>query len=401
MSHHHVRFGKLDFSSCYRIDLFPVHQECSDIGGTGSVVLFSLPRRESSTTSDETEATRGSTRVFKCINVQISNNWGCNTRNLLWCVSVIRCNQGRNVKNGISGDTYVKAPGYLFLNDEGDGFRLTWATEECFLELEDSARTVLSTTCPRFEGPVSSNVNIITQQHTWEEMICDVVSGERIYQAIGSKGIDRKDLQRRDLGVVSEAFLHIDVLLSEIIAKRKGISEHRPEFVHNLISVHCGGRIADLIIAFFRKKKSYSLGVFVKVDLFTGVYKELDWVQSVEMNDATSLQLWCNKLALNRRMKQVRAGPYSVDTNHSMDWTRLSREIYTFDNDEEDDYDEAYWKDFVLGTDGETTKRKPPKLITHSSLYPSCDVITNRALISCQPVLSMRAKDSPVHLVYG
>jgi hypothetical protein len=328
--------------------------------------------------------------------------WGYSSRNLLWCVNSIPSNHGLTVSNFVLANTYFDAPGYLFLNDEGDGFRLTWATEECFLELQELGRTVASMTCPLGDTSISSNVGIITRQHTWDEVICDVVSGERIYQTIDSKGIDSNDSHRRDLGVVYEAFLHVDVLLSDIIAKRKGISERHPEFVHSLISVHYGGRVADLIIAFYRKKKSYSLGVFVKVDLFNGVYQELDWVQSVEMNDASSLQRWCNKLALNRRMKQVRAGPYSVDANHSMDWTRLSSEIYKFDNDEEDDYDEAYWNDFVSGTKGEmTSKQKAPKLITQSSLYPSCDVITNRALIACQPVLSMRAKDSPIHLVYG
>jgi hypothetical protein len=372
------------------------------LGSIGSVVMFSLPRRESSSIAGEMDLTKGSTRVFKCTNVQISSNAGSSLRDLLWRVNVIPSNMGGpREENGTVSTAYFNAPGYLFLNDEGDGFRLTWSTEECFLVTDESALTAASTTCPLGDGAVFSHVDIITQEKTWEEMICDVLSGERVNQVNGPNDVDSKDLQRRDLGVAYEAFLHVDVLLAEIIAHRKGISEHHPEFVYNLISVHCGGRVADLIIAFFRKKKSCYLGVFAKVDLFTGRYQELDWVQSVEMDDASSLQLWCNRLALNRRMKQVRAGPYAVDAKRAMDWTRLAREVYTFDNDEEDDYDEEYWTDFVCGTGGETTKRTPPKLITQSSLYPSCDVITNRALISCQPVLSMRAKDSPIHLVYG
>lgn len=343
---------------------------------------------------------KSSSRVFKCTNVQVSSNWGCSSRNLLWCVNVIPSRHDARRESGAVSGTYFNAPGYLFLNDEGDGFRLTWSTEECFLVLEEPGLINVSTGSPLGDAEVSLTADIVSRQQAWEEMICDIASGEQIFPSISPRAGDGRDLQHRDLGVVNEAFLHVDVLLAEILAKRKGISERHPEFVYNLISVDCGGRVADLVVAFFRKKRSYSLGVFVKVDLFTGSYHELDWVQSIETKDASSLQLWCNRLALNRRMKQVRAGPYSVDTKLSMDWTRLSRETYTFDNDEEDDYDEAYWREFVHGIEAEKMKRKPPKLITLSSLYPSCDVITNQALLACQPVLSMRAKDSPVHLVY-
>jgi hypothetical protein len=369
------------------------------VGSIGSVVLFTLPRRDSSSTYAETEATNRFTRVFRCANVQVSSNRGCSSRNLLWCVNVIPSKHQTRHENGTLDITYFDAPGYLFFNDEGDGFRLTWSTEECFLVLEESYLKTVSTEYPLTNGAVASTADIISRHQTWEEMKCDIISGERVCPPIGNKALHGKELRRRDLGVVYEAFLHIDVILAEIIGKRRGISERHPDFVYNLISVHRGGRVADFIIAFFRKKKSNSLGVFVNVDLFTGVYKELDWVQSVETRDASLLQLWCNKLALNRRMKHVRAGPYSVDTKISMDWTRISKEIHTFDIDEDDDYVAGYWKDFVFS--GEKTTRKPPKLITRSSLYPSCDVVTNRALVSCQPALSMQAKQSPIHLLYG
>ena len=140
----------------------------------------------------------------------------------------------------------------------------------------------------------------------------------------------------------------------------------------------------------------------VKIDLFCGLFVELDWVQSKGIKDTVSLQKWCNKLAINRRMKEMRAGPFSVEDKNSLDCTRLCRETFTFDNDEEDDYDESYWRDFVLGEAAEgKARRQAPKLVTLSSLYPCCDIITNHAIISFEPVKSIRAKDSPIQLVYA
>ena len=161
------------------------------------------------------------------------------------------------------------------------------------------------------------------------------------------------------------------------------------------------GRIADIVIAFSRRKTASSVGFFVKIDLYTGMFFELNWVRSKRERDSYSLQKWCNKLSMIRRMKDLRAGPFSVTEKYSFDCGRLCKETLTFDNDEEDDYSESYWREFVSVENTEGTKKcQAPKLVTLSSLYPCCDIVTNQAIINFEPVMSIRAKDSPIQLVY-
>jgi hypothetical protein len=245
-------------------------------------------------------------------------------------------------------------------------------------------------TSPLSDG-IDSAATIISTQDTWEEFHSDQSSGQRL-------PVD-KNSAASGISVVSEAFLHIEILLGDIIAGRKGVSEQHPEFNYNVISVDSAGRVADLIITFIRKTKSVSLGVFVQVDLFTGKYQEQDWVRSLGAKDTSSLRKWCNTLALNRRMRQLRAGPYSIEAKHSIDWCRLCKESY-FDHDEEDDAAPSVWQEYVGSAESILT-RKPPKFISLSSLYPACDLVSNKAIISCLPVASLRCKHSPIELVYG
>ena len=139
--------------------------------------------------------------------------------------------------------------------------------------------------------------------------------------------------------------------------------------------------------------------MFVRVDLFSGRFEELDWVKSMGAKEVSSLRRWCNALALNRRMKQMKAGPYSINMRHAIDWGKLCKETY-FDYDEEDDFSPSVWKDYVESRENILTKQ-PPKYISLASLYPDCDMVSNRAIINCIPVSSLKSKHSPIELVYG
>lgn len=292
-------------------------------------------------------------------------------------------------------DSIYSLPGYLFLNDEEDGFRLTWAMDAGWNTEESTCKNSQVPNSPLRNG-IDSAAFIVTSQDTWERFHYDCYSGKRLFLDDEKKNLPQSD----GIRVISEAFLHVDALLGEILDRRKNMPESNPEFIYNLISLQYSGRVADLIITFIRKKKPGSLGVFVQVDLFTGRFQEQDWVKSLDTKDASALRKWCNALALNRRMKQVRAGPYSVEINaKSTDWGRLCKESY-FDNDKDDDLLPSVWKEYVESAES-TLNRKAPKMISFSSLYPACDLITNMALTSCLPVASLRSKHSPIKLIYG
>jgi hypothetical protein len=351
---------------------------------SGTLILFSLSR-----------GGRGhdTTKVYTCNNVDIPSSSVGIMRNLLWQVHTIPYRDGRcgNLETFLI-NSYYSAPGYVFFNDEGDGFRMTWLTEETFISDQSCQKEVFSEQSP-LRKAVHPDTMILSSQDTWEENVCDIVTGSsKLTVTTSPSGVS----------VVTEAYLHMGILLGNILSKRKIFAGTHPDYFYELISLQSGGRIANLVIIFERKIKACALGVFVDVDLFTGAYEELDWVQSKETKDFGSLRIWCKRLAINRRMKQLRAGPYSVDPEYSMDGSRLAKETNTFDNDQEDDYDEKVWHDFVLGK-GTKNGRSPlaPKLVTLSSLYQNCDTVSNDALLNCKPVLAMRAKDAPIRLRYG
>lgn len=353
-----------------------------------SMVFFTLPRRQFSSYAIDNENGNPANIAFKCSKVPMFFN--DSRRKMLWSVE--------SIPNKDEINTYFQIPGYLLFSDEGNGFRLTWAAEKCFLVSSCLCEVSIDS---RFVGGSRSSIGAKILSHqpnsSWIEDHYNEMTGEELVQDLNT---DSESLSAH-VSIVNECSLHLDVLLADVLSRRKGISETHPEFCYSLISVNRSGRIADVVIVFRRRKKACYVGFYVKIDLFSGMFVELDWVRSKGKRDTFSLRKWCNKLAMNRRMKDLRAGPFSVTGKHAFDCTRFCKETFTFDNDEEDDYDESYWREFVLNKNSEGKKLcQPPKLVTFSSLYPCCDIITNQAIINLEPVMSIRAKDSPIQLVY-
>jgi hypothetical protein len=314
-------------------------------------------------------------------------------RNLLWRVEGIprRSTANSASSSSLFFDSVLNLPGYVLFNDEEDGFRISWAVDqwgyhetECIAEMNGSPLTA-GIDCP---SP------ILSVQETWETFHSDLQTGQRVL-------VNDNDSDQPGSGgvmIANEIFLHVDTLLGQIMDRHKKFSSKSPEFLYNLVCVTEKGRIAELVITWLRKiEKHGSLGVFVHVDLFTGTFQELDWVKSTIATNTSALRRWSNTLALNRRMKQLRAGPFSINsTSNSRDWGRLCKESY-FDPDEADDYDASVWLEYIANVQ----KKRPPKCISFSSLYPDCDLVNNSAITSCLPVSSLKCKDSPIQLVYG
>ena len=97
-----------------------------------SMVFFSLPRRQKSSTKIGDVSVDDINPVFKYSHVsEFFNDF---QRKMLWSVESIP-NKDENSPNSSNYiyNTCFCNPGYLIFNDEGKGFRLTWATEKCFL----------------------------------------------------------------------------------------------------------------------------------------------------------------------------------------------------------------------------------------------------------------------------
>ncbi|KAL3940877.1 MAG: hypothetical protein SGBAC_004672 [Bacillariaceae sp.] len=356
-------------------------------GPVGNLVLFSLPR---------SRLDMRYSRAFVCRNVRMGGTTSFTLRNSMWRVDKLPCldpSQSEPFPGHFK--SFIQLPGYLVLNDEEDGFRMAWVLEQWNLP-EKRCKAQIGESM--LNGGFAPASNILSRQDTWEEICYETSSGKRV--PIDPTRAETQ-LSATSGSIVScETFLHIDILLGEILSRRKKkVSENHPEFFYNLISVAFGGRVADLVIVFLRGgEKPGSLGVFVRVDLFSGTLQELDWVQGRKVEDLISLREWSNSLALNRRMRHVRAAPFSVNTKgHSRDWGKLCQELPYIDYDDEDDYDASFWAEYVTDPQG----KRPPKPVCMSSLYPDCDLVTNHAITSCLPVSSLQCKDSPIELIYG
>jgi hypothetical protein len=171
--------------------------------------------------------------------------------------------------------------------------------------------------------------------------------------------------------------------------------------------------------------------------------------------ERVQLRKWRNVLAINRRLRSVGAGPYSIHTTTtttekdnnthllSINWGHRVVEAagggaggstsgggssgpglasYSLVHDELDDYNPTIWRSYcenvihrnhpsassaaaiAAATKTTRTKREPVphKKISFSSLYPDCDLVTNQAVRLYQPVpVLLVSKAAPVQLFYG
>lgn len=347
-------------------------------GPAGTLILFTTARGGNSECARST--------IWQCANVKMGSDASFSHRNLLWRVEVVPL-AGSNSMDPVSS---VNIPGYLFLNDEEDGFRLTWATQNW----PDDHTT--SPAVHSFESAstsfVAPTIPYLSFEMTWERIDCDRLSGERILPAVGEPS---------GVKVIKEGHLNIQVLLNDVLSRRRSMDEMQPiDFCYNLVSIQDAGRLAQLVITFIRSQRPGSLAFFVDVDILSGRYQERNWMKNVNARDPVALRCWSNALALNQRMKELRLGPFSVKPIHGMDWSKLCVES-SYDADEEDDFHPHVWHDYVSTTTSLLANRKPPKFISLSTMYPDCDLITNKAITDCLPVRSIRGKNSPTELIYG
>lgn len=346
----------------------------------GTLVIFSLHQRD---------CIEQVTSTYKCTNVTIRTKDVFNRRNLLWNVS-----SQPLVQQGMSSSAEIQCsnfPGYLVLNDENDGFRLTWLVDG-WSGFMHSDHPKDDSNSSKMGNATDSSRCIISWENSWERIDADIRSGE-----IRSNPV--KGAPTNGLTVCCESFLHVDCILHDILDRRKGIKETCPNYSYNLVSVASTGRKARLIITFLRSQKPGALGVFVEVDLFVGKFEELEWVKSTQVLDSPSLRKWSDTLAINRRMKDCRIGPYAVKATHQIDWSGLCVERQ-YDRDEDDNFDSRLWRNY-LDSRIVDENVKAPKCISFGSLYPHCDYLSNKAIIDCSPVKSLQGKDSPTQLIYG
>ena len=399
----------------------PAHGE--DVLGT--IVIFATPTTTVTAGKGSSRSTRLTTS-YHLSNVRIGG-WNAFTmRNLLWPTTLLpTTHNDTNESDSPTTFQYLRQTlsAYMLFNDEDDGFRITWVSIGDGLNDEEVACTAL----PCSIRPTRHDIVTKSEDNVWEIITSDSQTG--CYPYTKEEEGDGVKLQQRHskdgLSVAFELYLHIDALLSDIMSRRQSSLfkntpyqnesvSFMPDFYYNLVSVSPDSLKVIIVIVFSNKEKQLhstkkvpsALGVFVQVNLFDQSYDELKWLQHPTLSDdAASMKQWCNSLALNWRMKECRVGVFCLDSaeigSKFDSWTCKTHEENA-DDDLADDRNVNLWSDYVEAKKkAQGAATKVPKDISMSSLYPHCDVITNRAVVQHIPVKRITTRSSPIELIYG
>ncbi len=416
----------------------------------GTLVIFETPR--------DGDGTAITTKSFHCCNVRIGGWKSFTMRNALWPTMYVpvksnATSTGSDVHqfSSVMFDTNVLSAHMLF-NDEDDGFRITWINPFKGGGGGDYATTRAAKCIPLPSHKIQAARNdiiVVTNEHeTWEECLSDPHTGLIHPRSDNNDTTDSSHTKNTEcspqLGIPYEVYLHIDALLLDILARRQQSSSmfqmspyqsdtvrFIPNFYYNLISVSEDGLDVTLVIVFSNKEKMMmqtssssssssqlssatkkklpaALGVVITLCIFNQTYDELKWVQHPSCEDDSSMKQWCNSLALNWRMKECRVGVFCLEQSTMMKndtWVGKTHER-NVDEDLEDDYNADLWGKYsIQKEEAKLAKSRrtvaPPKDISMSSLYPHCDVITNRAVYYAIPVKRISSRKSPTDLIYG
>ncbi len=360
----------------------------------GDMILFSL-------------STRGdAVQTFRCANVRIAASTAYTMRNLVWQTKFIPHGES---KSTCLCDNIVNLPGYLLLNDEEDGFRLTWVMAADWVDSKANHASVL-TTSNLSVVPSRSDIITKTDEIVWEEYWSERYSG-------------RPTLASQDsstLHIAFEAYFRVDALLHDILARRREKFNYQenalPDFHYNLISILDDGRTANLVIVFATNPgmascRRMSVGVYIQIDLLTQSYKEMGWLKNTSEPTDFLLRQWSNVLAINRRMKEQQVGPFSRARTKALGGVDFSMFYQDSNHDfsewgkQDDDSWDRYLNDAENGpprpADGSSSTPDPPKHVAGTVLFPNCDIVTNNAVRSVRPVSFIQCRSLTTEFTYS
>jgi len=416
-----------------------LHANDGKMTNFGSIVLFPCPHnrhcnsRYSSSRVEEEEEVAHSLKIR---HVKMSSFNAFTMRNLLWKVDSIPSKKRHAAATNLPlegaidldnclCDSILEVPGYLLLNDEYEGFRLTWITDSSWTNaLLDPGVQMLQKLPSMSKTPTKPN--IVTKAECsstfvpWKEQRNDRQGG--VVMEMAENQEQPESLSSGRLLIAFEAYLSIPNILDEILKKRKSLSymfssddggetSCMPDYCYNLLSAQERGRTVDLVICCKASDRVGCIGVFVTLDLFTQQYKENLFLQNSTVADCASLQKLCNSLALNQRMRQRKLGPYSVDPTDKMNWeTWLCEERFFYsgyDHEMARDLDPSEWKPLLdlsleKRKNGSTCVKIPgvkPKSIPYASLYPA-EIFMNKTISAVVPAAFLTGRRSPTRLLY-
>ena len=329
-------------------------------------------------------------------------------RNLLWPTNIIPVKETNGDENYLFRSTRKALTAWVLFNDEDDGFRMTWISND----MTSSQHKFLRKPC-RISASRTDIVSL-TGENVWEMKITN--------SETGLVHPNPEHMKQSGLNMAFELYISVDALLSDILDKRKNSSmfgkspyqsgrvRFMPELCYNLVSVDTYLMKVTLVIVFSNKEKMIHvskrvpllMGVYVKLNLHDQSYDELQW--ACRHND-DSMEGWCKTLAINWQMKEKRIGPFCTDSTRNITETWFYRNLHenNCNGDLDDDKNATLWELYAHAKNNSTSKNEvlAPKAISMSSLFPSCDVVSNRAVQTAVPLSKLTSRNYPIEVVYG
>lgn len=305
---------------------------------------------------------------------------GCTTtiRNFLWNVSQVPI---LSSGTGWSCHDAMQTRAHLVLNDEYDGFRLTWlvSPDTCYPRAPMSRMTL-----PQRNVPTTRNQNFLALERTWQ----------------GDTSM-----------IAAEVYLQIDSLLHDIRSRRCQLFDCNnliiPMFGYHLVSVDDSGRFVTLAICFSNPNQPSMFAVIVKVDVYIQSYQEIEWARLVLNNNSVPsrkedrLRSYSERFALHQRMKEMHIGPFAlrpvragVDRMTGCDWRFLLDHSSNADHDERHDWHK------IRQWERHTQVKEFAKSIAMGTLYPDCSLFTNAPVRFGLPVPVLTCRSGKTKLVY-
>jgi hypothetical protein len=364
------------------------------------IVIFPLPRTlsESAAPKKDEESIVSTWKLDDTLRLPV---FGLCTptgfTNLLWkvdfvphsgCGHVLRDEQAETMMTESFCESVLEEPAHLFLGTTGDGYRLTWIQEDGY-DMDCSRYRRLLHDFPY--GSINSRVaggwfrpkdcKIVLAmpqwQDEWENRNTEQLSGTLIC----ASGQASRMQNPKALKIAFTAFLSVAVLLQDILSRRPTLSADfhpsdplsLPRYEYEVISVHAGGRLLEVLVVFAAGVGKGSLGVFLSVDILRQQYAELSWTRCSHDTPDPGM------LALERRAENLRSVP---DSNLRV---------------------ESHPRDSAVGTeDFQVSRREADRMAALAAFtFPNCQVISNMAVLMQQPVTSIKARCAPVELFYG
>lgn len=272
----------------------------------------------------------------------------------------------------------VEIPAYLFLLEFQSTIRLTWFSEISW-RLEHTPQWAIRSVAVA-DGSIVPQTPILrpVSADSWTEYCCD---GLTRVPMMGSKCQPADQLK-----VQFEATLSLESLLIDIVCRRPQLfggavtdGSLLPKYVCDIIRVRDQGRTLDVMLCIDSHATKTRYGVSVEVDLFTGTYKEGEWVRRWNSGHCKiqNINHWSRQLSLNRRVRElnlVSTKGYQILTEDRTDMELRG--------------DQELWK-----------TPQEHRQISLNALYPDVDVFTNHSVIFHDVSSSLKSKSAALEVV--